>query len=62
MGAQPHMLRQEVKPMKMNDGLVVRCEYTQDGKILSVLLEESFRLYVTHILKNAGETGNSCEQ
>lgn len=48
--------------MKMNDGLVVRCEYTQDGKILSVLLEESFRLYVTHILKNAGETANSCEQ
>lgn len=48
--------------MKKNDGLVVQCEYTQDGKMLSVLLEESFRLYATHILENAGVAGIPCKQ
>ncbi len=36
--------------MKTNTMPVVRCEYSEEGKSLTLLLEEAFRLYLARIL------------
>lgn len=40
--------------MKKCEAPVVRCEYTKAEKSLSHLVEESFRLYLSRILAEAG--------
>lgn len=48
--------------MKKNDALMVRCEYAKTEKRLSLLLEESFRLYLARILASAGRNAVSWER
>lgn len=46
--------------MKKCEAPVVRCEYTKAEKSLSHLVEESFRLYLSRILAQAGKPAVSC--
>ncbi len=48
--------------MKKCDAAVVRCEYTKGEKSLSHLVEESFRLYLSRILAQAGKPAVSWER
>lgn len=48
--------------MKKCEAPVVRCEYTKAEKSLSHLVEESFRLYLSRILAEAGNPAVSCGQ
>ena len=45
----------EVGCVKKSEAPVVRCEYTKAEKSLSHLVEESFRLYLSRILAQAGK-------
>lgn len=47
--------------MKKNDAPVVHCEYAEAGKSLSLLLEESFRLYLARVLGGKGNFAVSWE-
>jgi hypothetical protein len=46
--------------VKKREATVVRCEYTESEESLSHLVEESFRLYLSRILAQAGKPAVSC--
>ena len=48
--------------MKKREATVVRCEYTESEESLSHLVEESFRLYLSRILAQAGKPAVSWER